>query len=518
MTDPQSPQRGPIGRSFIGKHWRGEYSLPIAYWVVGILSALALFAFVFSLVLLASEYRPVSGLVVIVAIWAAFYILMVWSTVGTWISASKHVERGGKKVWAVLAQISLVLGLLQAGATTVRSAVPQIRNSVAILQGDEEIGATHFRLINSTELELTGGITFGADEQLTALLDQNPDIKVIHLNSHGGRLQPALKLRDLILERGLDTFTSDLCASACTVAYLGGTQRYLHPATGRLGFHAMDAPGIDQYGMVDVQSEIVKEVVAFDVDEDFAKRAYEVPHEEVWIPTHQELFDAGYITALSHGQFALSGYGPVHDFDEIERTQLAQPVYEALRKNKPEIYAPIAAALKKGVEAGIPEQEVIGAMRGMMAAAVTAELPKANNDNIKRFADVIIEQMQEINAKSPVACHAYLFPTEENFVDPRTILSPELLNKELALYADMFGSPDPEPPVAASDAHLEMLLHQVFESIQANYPPETLTGLGGLGDTTPPEQSCDAALAFYSTIRQLPDEDAGNLLRHILGP
>src|SRR6185295_16614092 len=37
----------------------------------------------------------------------------VWAVTGTWRSANKHVERGGQKPWAVLAQFMIVIGGLR---------------------------------------------------------------------------------------------------------------------------------------------------------------------------------------------------------------------------------------------------------------------------------------------------------------------------------------------------------------------------------------------------------------------
>ncbi len=53
------------------------------------------------------------------------------------------------------------------------------------------------------ELEYTGGIKFGATEDVRRLLDADPFIRVIHLNSFGSRLGEAHKLRDLFASGSL---------------------------------------------------------------------------------------------------------------------------------------------------------------------------------------------------------------------------------------------------------------------------------------------------------------------------
>ena len=54
-------------------------------------------------------------------------------------------------------------------------------------------------------------------------------VRVVNLNSGGGKIQPASEIARLIRSKGLTTVTdasSALCASACTVIFAGGRQRY----------------------------------------------------------------------------------------------------------------------------------------------------------------------------------------------------------------------------------------------------------------------------------------------------
>ena len=90
-------------KNFFVKFWNGDLSLPMSYWLVGV---------VFSVVV---------GFVIVVIVIAAglhedamFGFLIPWyiyTTVGIWRSSDKYK---GPKFWAILAKIVIVLGVLSA--------------------------------------------------------------------------------------------------------------------------------------------------------------------------------------------------------------------------------------------------------------------------------------------------------------------------------------------------------------------------------------------------------------------
>ncbi len=78
-----------------------------------------------------------------------------------------------------------------------------------------------------------------ADGEAFAKLVDGMDHAVVVLNSPGGNLVAGLAIGRLVRLRAFATAVPDdaLCASACALAWLGGTKRYLGPHSA-LGFHA----------------------------------------------------------------------------------------------------------------------------------------------------------------------------------------------------------------------------------------------------------------------------------------
>ena len=100
-------------------------------------------------------------------------------------------------------------------------------------------------------VKFSGGVNHGGARALARLLAANPSIKVIHLNSPGGLYAQAMETAKVIKSRGLDTYVSDGCESACVELFLAGRERLIGPGA-RIGFHQASvrgSPSIDGIAM-----------------------------------------------------------------------------------------------------------------------------------------------------------------------------------------------------------------------------------------------------------------------------
>ena len=104
----------------------------------------------------------------------------------------------------------------------------------------------------------------------------------------GGRLGTAFEINRMIRNRRLATRVDTGCASACTIAFLGGADRSISPS-GRLGFHQGSFPGMGSNDMHESNRDMRRFLVASGVTPEFAQRVTETPPDEIWTPTPQEL-------------------------------------------------------------------------------------------------------------------------------------------------------------------------------------------------------------------------------------
>lgn len=96
--------------NYIIRHWRGDLSLPISFWI--------------NLCLLSFGYGLAAGVFFeYPSLWSRNYIayciltyslvilglgMPLWQLVGVWRSAKKHMDRGGWRLWARTAQVAVI--------------------------------------------------------------------------------------------------------------------------------------------------------------------------------------------------------------------------------------------------------------------------------------------------------------------------------------------------------------------------------------------------------------------------
>jgi len=281
------------------RHWRGELSLAKSFWVNYFLItfALTLVGFVDSFGFVINRVIDVFPI-----IWAAaffsigFYLaltigvlLITWQLVGIWRSARNHCNKRSA-LWGRVAQVVVVIAVISE-ARQFFSTASAFSEIMKIALGHDPIGSYELYVSqDATYLALKGSIAFGVTDDVRRTLDAYPTVQIIDLNSEGGRVAEGRKLRDLIGSRGLVTYTSTACYSACTLAYAAGKERHIR-AGAVLGFHqpigGKDEPYYDK-----------QDWVKRGFRQEFIEKAFSTPNSDLWTPTHKELFDAGFITDL----------------------------------------------------------------------------------------------------------------------------------------------------------------------------------------------------------------------------
>lgn len=101
--------------SFITRHWQGRLSLPVSYWVIGIIVNLVVLYMVgwFETSTL-PDFLDADGILYVSAAGGvAVLILVIWQVVGTWRAAGAYMRRypGFRATWGVLARIMILLAV-----------------------------------------------------------------------------------------------------------------------------------------------------------------------------------------------------------------------------------------------------------------------------------------------------------------------------------------------------------------------------------------------------------------------
>ncbi|WP_316195381.1 MULTISPECIES: RDD family protein [unclassified Bradyrhizobium] len=281
-----------VQRSYLARHWHGELSLPVSYWVNGmLLGVIATLAIAVATALVVQERldaQPLPALILICAIWLCILLLTLWQTVGIWRSGTRY-RSVGNGPWGGIAKIMVTLGVASALWQFFTQGLPQIAGIAEIVGGDNSLGPHQFRVLGSGEmLEFTGGIKFGVAKELEGFLNAMPDVKTVRLDSIGGRIREAQIMSDLIKARGLSTLVEKQCLSACTIVFLGGKDRVIL-SDARLGFHQPSYRGItaaERSRTVAIEKERLQKL---GLSLAFAERANTAEPSSMWFPDSGEL-------------------------------------------------------------------------------------------------------------------------------------------------------------------------------------------------------------------------------------
>jgi hypothetical protein len=286
--------------SYWTRHWRGALSLPISFWINGnLLSAasVALIMVVGSSDAASEMPRWFSAAGVVH--WLSLLMLTIWQLVGIWRAARNYLLQGKSRCWGRLAQAMVIFGVFTSMISVKTVGVPQTIEFVQLALGTDPIGSYELRFSrDASEIELSGAIVFGVTDEIAKALARRPEVKIIHLNSQGGRVGEARKLRDLIGARKLTTLTTWGCFSACTLAYAAGERRLIG-RTATLGFHQYTFPGLQQSAFQRQHDRDKSDWLARGFDPTFIERAYATGHEDLWQPEHRELFAARFVTGYA---------------------------------------------------------------------------------------------------------------------------------------------------------------------------------------------------------------------------
>ena len=322
---------------YLAQHWSGQLSLPISYWFNGFLGYLiATFAVtaIGASSLLTTDFSPSISLLSMVGVWGTTFVVLSWQVVGTWRAATRYKSSNGKSLWSIAAKVSLCIAIFSTLAQFVNHVAPQIREMYGIYEGDEKGEAYAFRILrDGAELEFSGGIKFGAAKEFTRFIDAMGALKIIHLNSQGGRIEEAQRIGDIIKKRNLDTYVANSCLSACTVIFLSGKNRFITKSA-KIGFHQPNFPGLTTEDRILLARREEGRLQRFGLSARFAKRVNEVAPEDMWIPGAAELISEGVATRIVDGSaFALSGINSTDiTLEKSDRLLRGIPIYASIER------------------------------------------------------------------------------------------------------------------------------------------------------------------------------------------
>lgn len=418
------------------RHWRGALSLPVSYWVSG--AAIAILFIVPYLILMRLELadHPYLIGVTMIGLWLTLAAALTWLGVGIFRSADQYAAIHPKHYWASAAKIMTVIGALAAVAVFVRQGVPQVQEFANLFSASEPRYALQL-LRNDTELELKGPMVKGLSAAVADKLKDHPAVVTLHLTSAGGVPAEADKLKDIVLQKSLNTYVPASCSSACVTVFAAGKTRWLS----RSAAVALNRPYFADAKPSDLQDTTVKTrafLLGRGVNAAFVDRALSAPHDQSWQPTHAELFAAGLATSYAtDAEVAVAGI-PVREIEDAQKALDKIDLYQVLRTNYPQAHSEVAAILRSGYIEGQSPAQMRKRMWTIVLPIVSKSMASASDAALVSFYQIAADEAEALWKRDAQSCEAFLKGKPDGF-DP-SLLSTELQERELAAMAELIRS------------------------------------------------------------------------------
>jgi hypothetical protein len=506
--------------NFIAKNWRGDYPLVVSYWVFGLIGnfAVALVPLGLSSVFESrSGFQPTYVFAFILGVWLVSITISVWQWGGVWRSANRYIERKSLKLerapWAGVAKLLAVIAFFQLSVAIVWSAIPQVREATRLaFMNDPDIPEYFIRVMrNGTEAEITGGIKYGLADDFKKILRASRQIRVVHLNSIGGRIGEGEKLYNLIRDERLNTYVSAKCLSACTLAFSGGVERVLlHGAV--LGFHRGSFAGEDQKDSPELQGQR-KIFTEAGYDASFIARALATPSSDLWQPPEAELLKSNVVTKVSNGSdYAFSGLEADVSRESFSKSLKENAgVYAAVSARFPKDYDEMVGVYYDAFVAGKTEAEAASLLYVKLEDIVSANRHLADDDVLIDLGSLMADQLAVLQKQSPAIC--YKFATS-GVLDSDLI--PQAFSKrELDIEERIIRTAAKRPD---ADASGKELWPKLSNKLAAKGITKSDLGLIEGSKVADSQQArfCSVLIALYREAAALPQKEGAVILRSLV--
>lgn len=510
--------------NIIARHWRGDLSLGVSYWIAGTLLSLVMIGFsllVGEVVAQSDLGRQLRGLFIIL-LYVVVTPTTIWQLVGIFRSAQKHESRGGQPIWAILAFIMVFIGGIRFSYDMIETGFPFIIEGGRMIAGDSNVPDTQFRLMNNaTELELASGIEYGAAEQLEKLLTQAPDVTLLHLNNNGGRIAEAIKIVKLVKRFQLNTYTRTECNSACTLVFLAGKERLL-ANEGKLGFHSASVGSVSGSDVQELNEDLRAELMSAGISTWFVEKVTKVSADDLWYPKHHELKRAKVITdVVNKRDYAPSGIADWQTPTGIEDELVKHALYQAMNQTDPKGFAVVSDIMSKGISEGIPTSQIGASIREYVYVdRIGYYLNQAGDEQITQYYGLLIKQMRYFQASQPRFCAYYSFPESFPHVsadDVNNQLTSELQEDEQSAIVQLVKSISEDNYVSSDEQQSDSII-RVVNQLNDKDPIYSRVLSAPADHTNNLAEMCKVSIEFNLQLMTLPRPEFAALIRSFFRP
>jgi len=513
-----------MANGYIARHWRGELTLPVSFWVNNVLLSFPVGMSIGALaawITVKGDYLRGGSIAILVG-WPLLVFFSVWCIVGAWRAATAHADSGGSSFWATVAKLALFLSGLSTGASTLWDFVPNVGSYLRMARGIDPIGNVQATLsADGRRLRLEGPLGMGDSARVRALAAKATGLRIVELDSPGGRLKEGEQIAQLVRGAAWQTRTTGACESACTLIHMAGQRRQLLPGA-KLGFHRASSGSLNPVLDNLANRELTRIYREAGLPENFIERTLATPASRIWHPSRDELVSAGLVSVGERPldiELPDSAKAPASEYADA---MTASDTWLAVEKRFPGAMQAAAKRMAEARAAGLAGDEVQVQGQQVIERHLPALLAAAGPELRESYLALLAAQMGSVRgggssaapaggaASAPSACIGVLAID----AGARHALSAELVQREAAwLIAAATAEPTREIGGRAGSAvEQEVLRRRLGER-----SPALLAQAWQPGALQRPARDCDKTLELMRAVAALPAAERRLATRMMFG-
>jgi len=491
-----APALAPL-RAYLLSHWLGELPLAVSFWLNTVLVALPLLAAALGLAMQVNVLGSLLSLgsAALLVVWALLLLALCWAVPGCWRAASAYARSGPdpRRALATHAALVVLTGLVL--AASVIDVLPRAGQYLQLAGGSDPLGNAAITLSeDGGRLVLKGPLGRGDSAEFMRIAADAKRLRVLELESSGGRLAEAQRIADFVQARKLRTRVTGNCEGVCALIFLAGAERQIVPAAA-VSLSGAATGLLSPLLAGPVAVELASRYRALGLPEPLIARLLQAGPGSRWQLARTQWEDAGLLDpAPATLDVGLPAAGAADARFEIAEHLRGHPSWYWLNRYLPGLIDAaaerMAAALAQGDE-GLVQAEG----QALVAALLPGLLQSAGNELRVAYLAIWSDQLKSARQLGPMQCAALL----AGQAGVKRQLDEALIGRESAwlVQAAMQGEGADFRPLNANEQ--VVLQHRLGERA-----PAILAGLFQAGRKGQRRQDCDRSIEILALVNALP--------------
>ncbi|NRF68273.1 hypothetical protein HLB44_14870 [Aquincola sp. S2] len=477
-------------------HWRGELPLWLSFWIncalLGLLGSVAAGAAATWVDVTAGPVRLAAIAVLIV--WPLALVLQGWGLVGAWRSADAWTAQGGPLRVAHACSVAVVLAASATLTSTVLNFIPRLKALGQMAVGIDPAGQVVATLsADGRRLRLQGPLGIGDGARVKQQLALAPRVRLLELDSRGGRFHEAQAIADAVRGQGWTIRVTGACSDACTLVLMAGGVRQILPGAQVVIRRAPPAVFNPLFARL-ARHRLAELYRHAGLPDGFVRKALALPPTHAWRPAADELAAGGIVSAASHPldvAVPMLRDASSREFAEALNTN---PVWQVLERRYPRSIAAAAERMRVARDGGAELDAVMAAGQGVVEELLAKLLFNAGSPLREHFVDLLAQQLDAAREGGVASCHRVL----AGDTVARRALPAELAVREAAWLVDAAAEPLRQTAMRSPSA-LEI---EVIRRSLGGHAPALLSSLRHPPDAGP--RHCERIAALLAELPRLP--------------